>query len=129
LWASVLTNAAGAYSILGVEPNDTSGVQYELRFSAPGAGPNTAMLGTASSPFTDGLQRISAIIAPPGADLQGLNLPIQPNGVVYNSMARTPIAGATLTLLAAGSATPLPASCFDDPAQQGQVTLADGWYK
>ena len=24
---------------------------------------------------------------------------------------------------------PLPASCFDDPAQQGQVTLADGYYK
>ena len=25
--------------------------------------------------------------------------------------------------------SPLPASCFDDPAQQGQVTLASGFYK
>src|SRR6266704_1565493 len=129
LWASVVTDAAGAYRIIGVEPNDTTGVRYELRFTAPGAGANTAMLGRASSPFTNGLQRISDIIAPPGADLQGLNLPIHPNGVVYNTIARTPIAGATVTLLAAGSASPLPASCFDDAAQQGQVTLADGYYK
>src|SRR6266571_993920 len=129
LWNSVVTDAAGAYRIIGVEPNDTTGVRYELRFRAPGAGANTAMLGRASSPFTNGLQRISDIIAPPGADLQGLNLPIDPNGVVYNSVARTPVVGATLTLLNAGSGSPLPASCFDDAAQQGQVTLADGYYK
>src|SRR6185436_15202479 len=59
----------------------------------------------------------------------GLSLPIHPNGVVYNSMSRTPIAGATLTLLDAGSSSPLPTSCFDDAAQQGQITLVDGYYK
>ncbi len=64
-----------------------------------------------------------------GANLQGLNLPIDPNGVVYNSVARSPVAGATLTLLSAGSGAPLPTSCLDDAAQQGQVTLADGYYK
>src|SRR5207247_4049677 len=37
--------------------------------------------------------------------------------------------GATLTLLGAGSGSPLPSGCFDDAAQQGQVTLADGYYK
>jgi uncharacterized repeat protein (TIGR01451 family) len=113
----------------GVDPNDTNGVQYQIRFLAPGAGANTAMLGLASSPFTNGLQRISAIVAASGANLTNLNLPIDPNGVVYNSMARTPVAGATVTLLATGSATPLPSTCFDDPVQQGQITLADGWYK
>ncbi len=96
---------------------------------APGAGANTAMLGRAVSPFTNGLQRISGIIVPSGANLQGLNLPIHPNGVIYNSVARTPVVGATLTLLDARSASPLPASCFDDAAQQGQITLADGYYK
>src|SRR6185436_6066201 len=39
------------------------------------------------------------------------------------------VAGATLRLLSAATSAPLPAGCFDDPAQQGQVTLADGWYK
>src|SRR5204863_9905716 len=93
------------------------------------AGPNTALLGRAASSFTNGLQRISDIIVTSGANLQGLNLPIHPNGVVYNSIARTPVAGTTLTMLDARSASPLPAGCFDDAAQQGQITLADGYYK
>jgi len=129
LWSTTLTDASGVYHLVGVEPNDTSGVAYELRFRAPGAGANTALLGRAASPFTNGLQRISGIVVPPGTNLQGLNLPIDPNGVVYNSASRTPVPGATLTLLSAGSASPLPSSCFDDAAQQGQVTLADGYYK
>jgi uncharacterized repeat protein (TIGR01451 family) len=87
------------------------------------------MLGVAASPFNNGLQRISEIIVPGDANLPGLDLPIQPNGVVYNSVARIPVVGATLTLLDAGSASPLPTSCFDHVAQQGQVTLAAGYYK
>ena len=126
---SALTDSSGVYRISGLVPNDVSGSRYELRFRAPGAGARTAMLGRADSPFTNGLQRISGIVVPSGGNLQGLNLPIDPNGVVYNSVARTPIAGATLTLLSAGGAAPLPASCLDDAAQQGQVTLADGYYK
>src|SRR5438093_6480251 len=131
LWNSALTDAAGDYRFTSVDPNDTTGVQYEVRFHAPGAGPNTAMLGRAASPFTNGpgLQHISGILVPPGTNVQGLNLPIDPNGVVYNSMARIPVVGATLTLLNASSGSPLPTGCFDDAAQQGQVTLADGWYK
>jgi uncharacterized repeat protein (TIGR01451 family) len=129
LWNTVLTDASGNYRFSNVDPNDTNGVQYEIRFRAPGAGPNTAMLGLAASAFTNGLQRISAIVAPPGFNVQNLNLPIDPNGVVYNSMARIPVAGTTLRLLSAAGAVPLPAGCFDDPAQQGQITLADGWYK
>jgi large repetitive protein len=132
LWSTVLTDAAGDYRFTNVDPNDTTGVQYELRFRAPGAGPSTAMLGRAASPFTNGLQRISGIVVTPGTSVQGLNLPIDPNGVVYNSMARIPVAGATLRLLD-GTGAPLPAGCFGDPgvpaAQQGQITLADGWYK
>jgi large repetitive protein len=126
---SALTDAAGVYRIVGVEPNDVSGSAYELRFRAPGAGANTAMLGLAASPFTNGMQRITDIIVPSGANLQGLNLPIHPNGVIYNSVARVPVAGAILTLRNAGTGAPLPAGCFNHGAQQGQVTLADGYYK
>ncbi len=126
---SVLTDASGDYVFIGVEPNDVNAIRYDLFFRAPGAGPNTAILGLAASPFTNGLQQISDIIVASGANAQGLNLPIQPNGVVYNALARGPIAGATLTLLAAASGSALPAGCLDDAAQQGQVTLADGYYK
>ena len=126
---STLTDSSGAYRISGLAPNDVTGSSYELRFRAPGAGARTAMLGRAASAFTNGLQRISSIIVTSGANLQGLNLPIDPNGVVYNSVGRSPVAGATLTLLSAGSGAPLPTTCLDDAVQQGQVTLADGYYK
>jgi uncharacterized repeat protein (TIGR01451 family) len=126
---SGLTDATGAYRIIGVEPNNVSGSPYELRFHAPGAGANTALLGVTVSPFTNGMQRITGIVLGSNANLQGLNLPIHPNGVVYNSMARIPVPGATLTLLDGRTSSPLPSSCFDDPAQQGQVTLANGYYK
>ena len=32
-------------------------------------------------------------------------------------------------MLDATTGSPLPAACFDDPAQQGQITLANGYYK
>jgi uncharacterized repeat protein (TIGR01451 family) len=129
LVVSVLTDASGTYQIGGLTPNDVSGELYELRFEAPGAGANTATLGTADSGFTNGPQTISGILVPPGSILQDLNLPIAPNGVVYAALQRTPIAGVSLSLLNASAGAPLPSSCFDDPAQQGQVTLADGYYK
>jgi uncharacterized repeat protein (TIGR01451 family) len=126
---TVLTDANGNYSFIGVEPNDTTTSRYELRFRSPGAGANTASLGLADSPFTNGPQRISDIVVSTGANVQGLNLPIDPDGVVYNSVSRVPIAGATLTMRNSATNMVLPTDCFDDPAQQGQITLADGYYK
>jgi uncharacterized repeat protein (TIGR01451 family) len=127
--SSVVTDAAGHYQIGAVPPNDTNGDQYQLRFTAPGAGLNTAKLGLTVSPFTNGMQLISNIIVTSGSNLTGLSLPIDPNGVVYNEVSRAAIAGARVEMRAAGSGVPLPASCFADPAQQGQVTLASGFYK
>jgi uncharacterized repeat protein (TIGR01451 family) len=126
---SAVTDATGTYQISGVSPNYVTGEQYELRFLAPGAGANTAKLGKAHSAFTNDLQRITDIIVQPGSNLPSLNLPIEPNGVVYNTMTRTPIPGAALTMLNAASRTPLPEACFYDPAQQDQVTRVDGYYR
>jgi large repetitive protein len=126
---TTLTGADGSYRIVGLAPNDASADRYALRFVAPDAGPSSAALGHGHSPFTNGPQSISDIVVASGENLLDLNLPIDPNGVVYNAMLRTPVAGATLTLLGAVSGAPLPASCFDDPAQQAQVTRGDGFYK
>jgi large repetitive protein len=126
---TALTDADGNYRIVGVEPNNGTSSRYELRFRAAGAGANTASLGLADSPFTNGPQRINDVMVSSGANLNGLNLPIDPNGVVYNSMSRAGVAGATLTLRNATTGASLPTACFDDAAQQGQITLADGYYK
>ena len=126
---TVYTGTDGSYNFSGVTPNAGTSIQYELRFRAPGAGANTAMLGWCSSPFTNGMQRISSIVVNGGGVLQDMNLPLTPNGAVYNSILRTPITGATLTMVQASSLSPLASSCFNDPAQQGQVTPNNGYYK
>ena len=145
LIGATLTNASGVYQVV-VPANLGTTFRYELRFRAPGAGASTALLGLAHSaftvpappappgtlPFTDGLQQISNIEVA-AAYVPNLNLPIAPDGVVYNAILRNPVAGTVLTMVrtpvAPAAPVSLPASCFDDPAQQGQVTLVSGYYK
>lgn len=129
LLGSTTTDATGLYRSSGLAPTTTIADQYSLIFSAPGAVATTAKLGRAASIFTNSLQQIADIPATSGGNLQNLNMPIHPNGVLYNAILRTPVTGATLTMLRAGSTAALPTSCFDDPAQQGQVSLASGYYK
>jgi uncharacterized repeat protein (TIGR01451 family)/fimbrial isopeptide formation D2 family protein len=126
---SVLTDANGLYRISGLAPNDTTAERYSLRFLAPGHTATTALLGVADSPYSNGLQSISAISVGSGSLSQNLNMPIRPNGVIYDAMQRTPVAGTTLVLLDAASRQPLPSGCLDDPAQQHQVSLGSGYYR
>jgi uncharacterized repeat protein (TIGR01451 family) len=130
LMLSTTTDIDGNYRLAGVAPTYAIEDRYVMRFSAPGAGPNTAALGQAfSGDFTNGLQTISDIAVQSGSNFVDLHLPIDPNGVVYNAVTRAPLPGAALTMLDALTGSPLPATCFDDEAQQNQITLADGYYK
>ncbi len=129
LLGTLTIDANGRFGINGLVPSATPADQFSLRFRAPGSGATTAALGRTDSAFTNGMQVIGGIVAPSGSNLLNLNLPLQPNGATYDSIVRTPVAGATLHMLRAGSSLPLPSACFDDPIQQGQVTLASGYYK
>jgi uncharacterized repeat protein (TIGR01451 family) len=129
LVTTIATNVNGAYRLSGLLPNQGTADFYELRFSARGAGPNAAAQGYADSTFTDGPHRIRDIIVASGGNLQDLNLPIQPNGTVYDSVVRVPIRGARLSMLNAATGTPVSDLCFDDPNQQNQATAEEGFYK
>ena len=114
----------------GIPPNYITGEQYELRFSAPDATSSTAQAryGVLAA-FTNGLQKISDIIVqfaqqPAGsgpadrAERCGLQLCDARSG-----------RGRHVAPAERGHGTTLPAACFDDPAQQNQVTLASGYYR
>ena len=90
------TDVDGYYLFTNVMPNYTAGDTYSLRFAAPGAGATTALLGETDSDFTDGQQRIDDIDVQEGSNLLALNMPVDPNGVVYDSISRTPVPGPSL---------------------------------
>ncbi|MDH5368715.1 MAG: hypothetical protein OEW99_01730, partial [Gammaproteobacteria bacterium] len=133
LLGTVISDASGNYSINGLIPNYIGTDRYDIRFRSPGSNATTAKLGRAYSDpvlgYTDDLHRIYNIVVGSGANVINLNLPIDPNGVVYNSVVRTTIPGATVSLLNAATGTALSSSCFDDINQQNQVTTANGYYK
>jgi uncharacterized repeat protein (TIGR01451 family)/fimbrial isopeptide formation D2 family protein len=126
---SMLTDIDGYYLFTNVIPNYATGQMYSLRFSAPGAVSTTALLGETDSDFTDGPQEITEIDVQEGSNLLALNMPIDPNGVIYDSIGRTPVLGATVTLVDPRNDLALPATCFDDPNHQGQITVSNGYYK
>ncbi|MFA0791604.1 isopeptide-forming domain-containing fimbrial protein [Microbulbifer echini] len=129
LLETIQTDEKGYFQFQGLMPNGTGGSSYEMRYTAPDATETSASLGNPVSDFSNGPQRIREIFVGSGANPQNLNLPLTPNGVVYNSVLREAMSGAALTMLRASSGQELPARCFDDEKQQGQVTRAGGYYK
>jgi uncharacterized repeat protein (TIGR01451 family) len=104
---TAVTGADGKYTI-----NAAPGANYKLIFKKS----NGRIIG-----------EIGNVTLTGGQTLFDQNLPVDPAGVVYNSVTRQPAAGVTVTITdAAGN--PLPAVCLLDPGQQGQVTGANGAY-
>ena len=67
-------------------------------------------------------------LSPTGEIAAVVNLPIDPSGVVYDSITREPVGGTLLTFVD-GSGQPLPPLCFIDPSQQDQTTDSNGRYR
>jgi large repetitive protein len=72
--------------------------------------------------------RTDGVTLNPGITAVDLDRPIDPSGVVYDSVARTAIAGARLTIVDANGAL-LPVACLLDASQQSQITGTDGRYR
>ncbi len=107
LVATTTTDANGFYT-LSVPP----GLDYKVVFR------------TASGRAIGG---IASIDVPPGANIVNKNQPIDPAGVVYNSITRIPVPGVTVAITTA-SGTLLPIACLIDASQQNQVTDVTGQY-
>ncbi len=108
--ATTRTDASGNYRFDGL----LSGSGYLIQFRNPESNvvfrviPNVTLIANAT--------------------LQDQNLPLDPSGVVYDSITRSPVRNAVVTLLGANGA-PLPGVCFISVTQQSQPTDSSGLYR
>jgi hypothetical protein len=104
------TDANGNYQVDGL----LKGSGYEVRFRSP---ENRVIYG-----------EINDVTVAAATVLRDQNQPIDPSGVVFNSVTRQPVSGVTVTMVGTGG-TPLPTACFIDPTQRSQITGASGEYR
>jgi large repetitive protein len=122
--ATAVTDANGQYQIAGLPPGD-----YQVRFRSPAGAiygtpangeQGTAQLGSSVNPIA----RTLSITMPAGAGLAQQGLPVDPSGVLYNSVTRQPVIGATVSLIGPNG-QPVPADQLL-PGQQNQTVVASG---
>lgn len=139
--ATATTDASGAYTVGGLTP----GVPYKVRFrdnatsgiilGVPTYDDQTAnsQPGTVVTNTSGARSQIDAsgayldVVLVAGNNLSNQSLPLDPSGAVYDSVRRTPIAGATVTLLGPGG-VPVLASCLIGGINT-QVTGINGIYQ
>ncbi|MCC6532385.1 MAG: DUF11 domain-containing protein [Burkholderiales bacterium] len=126
--ATTRTDANGDYRFNAVTPN----TGYEIRFRNPS---NNAVYGNPrveAGNLVPGSAVANGVIANlnvvSGANVAGQNLPLDPNGVVYNSVTRQPVAGATVTINAPAGFDPA-SHLLGGTTNVSQVTGADGFYQ
>ena len=136
---STVTDASGHYAITSLAPGDyivrfrdgaTGGIilgsptfDDQLANTLPGAGTGATPNGSSVLDTIGQTLKVSLIA---NQELQRQSLPFDPSGVVYNSITREPVQGATVTLLSGGVA--IPPSCLIGN-QNAQVTGPLGTYQ
>lgn len=109
LIATTVTDANGAYAFDGLDPDLT----YDIVF-----------IETDTGTVIDTIDTVDLV---PGEDRTGLDEPIAPTGTVYDLATNEPVVGGVVTVIDENG-EPLPAACFIDPSQQGQITGGEGYY-
>jgi large repetitive protein len=127
LVGTATTDASGAYLITGLPAGNGYSVVFDFGNLDRGLvipqNPNNALNGTATGQTT-----ISNVTLQTGTVTLDQNARVvDPAGVVYDSVARTPVAGATVTLMGPDG-QPVPASQLVASTPNNQVAGATGSY-
>lgn len=118
-WQMVVRDAQGA--VVGETVTDAEG---NYRFDDLVAGDYEVSFAHPDTEVTWDLQSVSVI----AEETARADLPVDPQGRVYDSLTRVLVPGVTLRLLNAATDTPLPSSCLL-PGQQDQTVGSDAWYR
>ena len=129
----VTVDSSGSYTVTGLAPTDQNGdaIKYKVQFRESAGvqvvGPPSA--GAASPDiWLHWSERYLVVTLGSGDLVSNLGLPWDPNGVIFDSSTRQPIAGATVTLIAPPGFDP-DVHLLGGSANVSQVTGAGGWYQ
>jgi uncharacterized repeat protein (TIGR01451 family) len=119
----------GSYTIL----NLPAGTGYEIRFRHPS---NNALFGDPLSQdpaYADSVLNLSGhtianLTLRSGGSVSNQNLPIDPSGIVYNSVTRVPVSGATVTISGPAGFNAA-AHLVGGSANQAQTVDGSGFYQ
>jgi uncharacterized repeat protein (TIGR01451 family) len=129
---AVTTDASGHYLITGVP----AGSGYEIRFLSPNGvrygypvsqGPDAQWNGTVDHDAP--LPAITGVTVGSGVKVLGQDLPVDPSGVIYDSVTRKPLAGVRVTLLDPGGQPVAAQYLVGGAGNVTQTTEADGYYQ
>ncbi|MCU0624017.1 MAG: hypothetical protein MUF53_09150, partial [Gemmatimonadaceae bacterium] len=123
------TTASGQYTVANVVPATTYRVQYTAPNGAVyGVGTNGETGNPQAGSALNGAQRALEITPLPGVTLAQQSLPVDPQGIVYDTVTRLPLAGARVTLVGPAGFTPA-TQLLGGAANATQTTGADGGYQ
>lgn len=129
---SATTDASGNYLLKDV-PADSG---YEIRFLSPNGiyygypvshGPDPQWNGTVDR--SAAIPAISGVTVGSGVAVTGQDLPVNPSGVVYDSVTRAPLTGVVVTLLDPSGVPVAPQYLAGGANNTSQTTGADGFYQ
>ena len=126
---SATTTATGQYTIANVVP----AVTYRVRYTAPngavyGVGVNGENGNPQANSTLNAAQRALDITPQPGVTLVQQSLPVDPQGIVYDTVTRQPLAGARVTITGPAGFAPA-TQLLGGAANATQTTGADGGYQ
>jgi uncharacterized repeat protein (TIGR01451 family) len=124
--STATTGGDGGYLFGGLQP----GI-YTVRFVEPNGQTLTSGLlpvngDSGGNGGTPSYSQLNGIVVTAGVGVVDQSLPIDPSGVVYDSLTRQPLSGATVTLLYNGSPV---SGLYVAGGSASQVTGADGRYQ
>lgn len=127
--ATTTTGSDGTYAVTDLPP----GTGYEVRFRDPINGlpygqsvTNENADGTNPGGAQEGYGKLTGLTLKGGDNIVQQSLPLDPSGVVYDSVTRKPIQGATVTLTGPAGFDP---SVHVTSGQGSVVTGANGYYE